>query len=270
MEERIYYYGGLTPGKNVEESFNSTSRSAHLKPQKAGGDQTTTRPRGLAITAATTEYCPGWGSVVGARPWAEQGNEPASPPNMVEAVEHDYSELTRSTCKALFTVFTPWVLFSSFVMTSFSSFWAFYSVFHSTLAGCCAFCAIVAFGWDRVIQARFALPTLFVAFCVIAPLASLPFLNHELAKSSAHWGGDFYYLASLILGGQIYWLLMPVVLAIMVIGPRPWLFKAGYALIFMGIFNFAIFICLISVGPLVFDLFQDAKLLFFAMLCINL
>lgn len=185
-------------------------------------------------------------------------------------VEHNYSEMTRLTCKALFAVFTPWVLFSSFVMSSYSSLWAFYSVFHSTLAGCCAFCAIVAFSWDKTIQARFALPSLFVAFCLIAPLASLPFLNYELAKNSAHWGGDFYFLTLLILGGQTYWLLLPVVLAIMAKGPRPWLFKAGYTVIFLGMFNFAVFICLISAGPMIFEFFQDAKLMFLAMLCITL
>ena len=185
-------------------------------------------------------------------------------------IEHDYSELTRATCKALFMVFSPWVLFNTFLMTSFSSFWAFYSVFHSTLAGCCVFCALVAFQWDRKIQARFALPTMFVAFGLIAPLASLPYLNHELARNSGHWAGDIYYLGSFILGGQIYWLLLPVIAAIMIKGPRPLLLKTGYVVIFLGMFNFALFIILVSLGPLVFDFMRDAKLLFFAMLCISL
>lgn len=184
--------------------------------------------------------------------------------------EHDYSELTRITCRALFTVFTPWVLFSSLVMTSFSSFWAFYSAFHSTLAGCCTFCGLVAFRLDRSLLARFGLPSLFAAFCLTAPLASLPFLGQELGREGLQWGGDFGFLASLVLGGQLYWLLLPVSAAIIVLGPRPLLLKVGYVLLALGLANFVIFICLIAVGPLIFDFVQDARLLFSAMLCIRL
>lgn len=184
--------------------------------------------------------------------------------------EHHYSELTRSTCKALFMVFTPWVLFSSFIMTSFSSLWAFYSVFHSTLAGCCTFCAIVAYDLDRKVLRSYSLPPLLLSFCLTAPMVSLPFLSHELGKNSGQWGGDFYLLASLILGGQIYWLLLPVVLGIIFFGPKRLLTSCGYAILFLGLFNFAIFICLISLGPLIFDFVQDARLLFSAMLCFRL
>ena len=109
-----------------------------------------------------------------------------------------------------------------------------------------------------------------VAFSRIAPLASLPYLNHELGRNSGHWAEDIYYLGSLILCGQIYWLLLPVIGAIIIKGARPLLLKAGYAVIFMGMFNFALFIIMVSLGPLVFDFMRDAKLLFFAMLCISL
>ena len=145
-----------------------------------------------------------------------------------------------------------WVAYATYILAKGNNGKNFevYALFHSTLVGFITYKAITDLKLKgSYLFKKYNLVPLFISFSVTAPLASLPLIIGEILRyhdSKCFIENVLPFMLAFL--GQLYWLLLPVQVAITYWGKEKLFLSIGYCILFLGAFNF--FIILFFMGRL--------------------
>lgn len=166
------------------------------------------------------------------------------------------TEATRTRItRILFYALTVLVLVRVFFGIPRSVIW--YAFISASVTGLTTYLGIIGYKiHKKPFFLKLNLVPLFVAFCFTAPLVELPDIINDLSRVLAKGGGVSRILdaiiADLAVGGQIFWLLFPIQIAMSIFENKNRYKVAGYIVFFFGIFGFfTYFVLLFTVVPII-------------------